>query len=156
MQEQIKRLCQKSFCGAYLRTMDPEKAAREAGYRDGFALLARKPVRRQLERMRGAAADQIRREDVLRRLAKLAFGQANDALQMAVSPEQTNLEQLDLSAVAEFKVTDKGSVEIKLVDRIRALETLFRMLEEGRESGTAELCQMLSEVVGEEGGWEHG
>ena len=39
--------------------------------------------------------------------------------------EEADLETLDLSAVAELKVTDKGGVEVKLIDRIRALEALF-------------------------------
>ena len=30
----------REFCAAYLRTMDPEQAAKAAGREDGFALLA--------------------------------------------------------------------------------------------------------------------
>ena len=72
--------------------------------------------------------------------------------------EQENtveLEKLDLSAVAELKVTDKGGVEIKLVDRIRALESLFHMLESSGEGNASELYQVLAEAAGEEGSWEH-
>ena len=56
---------QRDFCRAYLRTMDPERAAGESGCGDGFAMLATKAVRERLEKMRTAAADQICREDVL-------------------------------------------------------------------------------------------
>ena len=63
----------RAFCTAYLRTMDPEQAAEAAGREDGFAALALQSVRRRLERMRGAAAGELRREDALRRLAQLAF-----------------------------------------------------------------------------------
>ena len=152
-----KRDCemQRQFCRAYLRTMDPEQAAAEAGCGDGFAFLATKPVRERLEKMRETAAGQIRREDVLRRLAQLAFGRANDAARLALQAGQADPEKLDLSAVAELKVTDKGGVEIKLVDRVRALETLYGLLE-GGGGGAEELYRALADAAGEEGGWDHG
>lgn len=144
------------FCNAYLRTMDPERAAAEIGRHDGFALLGRKAVQKQLEKLRANAAGQIRREDVLRRLAQMAFGRANDAVRLALLPGEVDVEELDLSAVAEFKVTDKG-VEVKLVDRVRALETLFHLLESGGEGGAEELYRALEEAAGQmEGAWGNG
>lgn len=139
----------RAFCAAYLRTMDPEQAAREAGRENGFALLARKGVRKRLEKMRSAAAGELRREDALRRLAQLAFGRANDAARLALSPREVDPEDLDLSAVAELKVTDKGGVEVKLVDRVRALETLCGLLEEHEGGGAEELYQALENAAGE-------
>ena len=58
----------------------------------------------------------------------LAFGRADDVLRLALRPGETELSGLDLTAVAEFKATEKG-LEIKLVDRLRALELLFSLLE---------------------------
>lgn len=134
--------------------MDPERAAVEAGRKDGFALLSSGDVQARLERMRADAAAQIRREDVLRRLAQLAFGRANDAVRLALGQRDADLEALDLSAVAEFRVTDKGGVEVKLVDRVRALETLWGLLDSGGQGAEA-LCRALAEVA-EDGGWEDG
>ena len=150
-----RRESEARFCRAYLRTMDPERAAAEAGRKDGFALLEQETVRSRLEIMRSGAAAQVRREDVLRRLAQLAFGRANDAVRLALQAGQADPEKLDLSAVAELKVTDKGGVEIKLVDRVRALETLYGLLE-GGGGGAEELYRALADAAGEEGGWEHG
>ena len=145
-----------AFCRAYLRTMDPERAAGESGYGDGFAMLATKAVRERLEKMRTAAADQICREDVLRRLAQLAFGSAGGAARLALRRGEDDPGTLDLSAVAELKVTDKG-VEVKLVDRVRALETLCSLLESGEGHGAEELYRALAEAAEEaEGGWENG
>ena len=132
------------FCRAYLRTMDPERAAREAGCRDGYAQLAAERTQRRLEQMREAAVGQLRREDALRRLAQLAFGQANDGVELA------------LSAVAEVRVTDKGGVEVKFVDRVRALEALCGLLGGDTGRGAEELLQALSAAGDEEGAWEHG
>ena len=145
-----------AFCRAYLRTMDPERAAAESGHRDGFALLGRKRIQERLEKMRSDAAGQLRRDDAVRRLAQLAFGRANDAVKLALHAGGTDPDQLDLSAVAEFKVTDKG-VEVKLVDRVRALETLCSLLESGEGHGAEELYRALVEAAEEaEGGWENG
>ena len=145
-----------AFCRAYLRTMDPERAAAESGHRDGFALLGRKRIQERLEKMRSDAAGQLRRDDAVRRLAQLAFGRANDAVKLALHAGGTDPDQLDLSAVAEFKVTDKG-VEVKLVDRVRALETLCSLLESGEGHGAEELSRALAEAAEEaEGGWENG
>ena len=68
------------FCRAYLRTMDPERAAAEINRRDGYTMLGRKTTQQHLEQMRSAAAATVKREDILRQLAKLAFGGAEDAV----------------------------------------------------------------------------
>lgn len=144
-----------SFCRTYLQTMDPDRAAAEIGHQNGYGLLASKAMQDRLEKMRCGAASQLRREDVLRRLAQLAFGGANDAVYLALHAGEADPKTLDLSAVAEFKVTDKGGVEIKLADRVRALETLCGLLENGGSSGTEDLYRVLAESVREEE-WDHG
>ena len=105
--------------------------------------------------MRSAAAGELRREDALRRLAQLAFGRANDAVRLALGPREVDPETLELSAVAEFKVTDKG-VEVKLVDRVRALETLCGLLEEDGGSGAEELYRALEDAAGQMGDGGYG
>ena len=65
----------------------------------------------------------ISRQDVTRRLAELAFGKANDCVKLALE-EDLCLDDLDLSLLSEVKRNDKGTVEIKLIDRLRALEQL--------------------------------
>ena len=68
-------------------------------------------------------AGEIRRQDVTRRLAELAFGKANDCVRLALEDDPC-LDKLDLSLLSEVKRNDKGTVEIKLIDRLRALEQL--------------------------------
>ena len=72
---------------------------------------------------------EIRRQDVTRRLAELAFGKANDCVRLALE-DQPSLDRLDLSLLSEVKRNDKGTVEIKLIDRLRALEQLALVAEE--------------------------
>ena len=72
----------------------------------------------------------VSREDVTRRLAELAFGRANDCVRLALE-DDPKLGKLDLSLLSEVKRNDKGTVEIKLIDRLRALEQLAAVAEEG-------------------------
>ena len=65
-------------------------------------------------------------EDVARRLAELAFGQANDCVRLVLEQEPS-LTKLDLSLLSEVKRSEKGAVEVKLIDRLRALEQLSKM-----------------------------
>lgn len=63
------------------------------------------------------------REDVARRLAELAFGKANDCVRLVLE-EEPALEELDLGLLSEIKRDKKGAVEVRLVDRLKALEQL--------------------------------
>ena len=71
----------------------------------------------------------VSREDVTRRLAELAFGRANDCGRLALE-DDPKLGKLDLSLLSEVKRNEKGTVEIKLIDRLRALEQLALVAEE--------------------------
>ena len=77
-------------------------------------------------RIRGG---EIRQRDVTRRLAELAFGKANDCVRLALE-DDPSLDKLDLSLLSEVKRNDKGTVEIKLIDRLRALEQLALVAQE--------------------------
>ena len=77
----------------------------------------------------------IRRQDVVRRMAELAFGKANDCVRLVLEDEPT-VDKLDLSLLSEVKRNDKGTVEIKLIDRLRALEQLSQAA--GQEDGDME------------------
>ena len=69
---------------------------------------------------------QITRTDVARRLAELAFGRANDCVRLVLG-EQENLDGLDLSLLTELKRNEKGTLEVRLVDRLKALEQLAEL-----------------------------
>ena len=74
----------------------------------------------------------VSREDVTRRLAELAFGKANDCVRLALE-DDPKLGRLDLSLLSEVNRNDKGTVEIKLIDRLRALEQLAQVAGENNE-----------------------
>jgi hypothetical protein len=89
---------------------------------------------------------QVKREDVVRRLAELAFGRANDCVKLVLD-ENASLDLLDLSLLSEVKRNDKGTVEVRLIDRLRALEQLQLL---AAENG-ADVEAFLKALQGENG-----
>ena len=90
----------------------------------------------------------VRREDVTRRLAELAFGSANDCVRLALE-DAPRLEELDLSLLSEIKRNEKGTVEIRLIDRLKALEQLAQAAGR-READPEEFLRALQDGAGEE------
>lgn len=90
---------------------------------------------------------EIRKADVIRRLAELAFGKANDCVRLVLE-EERNISKLDLSQLCEVRRNDKGTVEVKLVDRLRALQQLTEVIGE-EETDMVSFLQALQ--GGEEG-----
>ena len=88
---------------------------------------------------------QIRKQDVARRLAELAFGRANDCVRL-VMEESCDLESLDLSLLSEVRRNDKGTVEVRLIDRLQVLEQLSAMT----EGAQTELDTFLQSLQGGE------
>jgi hypothetical protein len=88
---------------------------------------------------------QLQRVDVARRLAELAFGRANDCVRLVLDNEMA-LDKLDLSLLSEVKRNDKGTVEVKLVDRLKALEQLAILAQENGE----DLESFLKALQGDE------
>lgn len=83
--------------------------------------MGRKSVDKDLERR--IRKGDIRQQDVTRRLAELAFGRVNDCVRLALE-ENPELDELDLSLLSEVKRSEKGAVEIKLIDRMQVLQQL--------------------------------
>ena len=75
---------------------------------------------------------QLTKEDIARRLAELAFGKANDCVKLVLQDDAV-LERLDLSLLTEVKRNDKGTIEVRLVDRLKALEQLALLASAGGE-----------------------
>ena len=135
------------FCREFLISMDPNRAAKSIGRADGYALLRKSEVSERLKWMR--RMELPTRQDILRRLGQMAFGRVSDAAKLA-SRELVEAGELDLSDVAELKITDKGT-EMKLIDRVQALETLWGLLEEGGEDGMERFLHALKTEDDKEG-----
>lgn len=93
------------------------------------------------------------RKAVLRQIRKLAESRVNDAVRLAFLSEEElgELAKLDLSAVAEFKRNSNGTVEVKFIDRLAALQWLMdRAEEDPKAQRLYEALEGAAEQVGEE------
>ena len=84
---------------------------------------------------------EISMQDVRRLLAELACGKVNDCVRLALE-EEPALEKLDLRLLAGVKKNDSGTVEIKLIDRLKILEQLAQVARE-EENGMDGFLQAL-------------
>ena len=89
----------------------------------------------------------LQRRDIQRRLAELAFGRAHACVKLVLE-DSPQVDELDLSLLSEVKRSDRGAVEVKLIDRLRALEALSGMV--GHEEG--EMKAFLQALRGGEDG----
>ena len=71
----------------------------------------------------------VSRQDVRRMLAELACGKVNDCVRLALEQEP-KLDRLDLRLLAGVKRNDNGTVEVKLIDRLKILEQLAEVAQE--------------------------
>lgn len=134
-QERVRR-----FAFRYLQTLDAEMAA-EGG--DGIALLSKSAVQKEIGRQRQLLAQQMTKADSLRRLYRLVFGRCNDCVKLVMT-EAVDLDSLDLSLLSELKRSEKGALEVKLLNRAELLRLLLDA--EGEDnSGALELLKALGE-----------
>lgn len=139
------------FCCLYAALGNAEEAAVKAGFGKDCALseaaacLRISAYRKKISALRNALCDD---GAVISGLRRLAFGSCSDAVILALaddvpSPEQ--ISQLDLFNVSEIKRIKGGSIEIKLFDRLKALEKLFELQNSFDDRGKASaLVQALT------------
>ena len=91
---------------------------------------------------------ELGREDVIEALKKIAFGRVNRGVELTYLSEPTAqlIRKMDLSAVAEFKRNANGTVEVKFVDRVKALSALYDMLGGGDANEAAEFLEALEQA----------
>ncbi len=80
---------------------------------------------------------ELDRDEILEALRRAALSTPNDAIALALAPEDTHVGSLDLWGVSEFKITSAGNVEIKFLDRIKAISLLLECAGGGEDSMSA-------------------
>jgi len=138
MRKELSRK-ERLFCDYYSKTRSSREAAFKAGYRilperAAEKLMSRKDIREmisQLDEMRKAKT-----ADISAGLRRAAFGSIADAIRLMfdenLNPEE--LDGLDLFCVSEIKRPKGGGMEIKFIDRLKALEKLQSLAETEREA----------------------
>ena len=97
----------------------------------------------------------MEREEILKEIKRLAGGRVNDAVRLAYLSEEElhEIEGLELSAVTEFKRSSNGTVELKFVDRLAALQWLSEQAEDPKRERLYEALERgAGSPVGDRGG----
>ena len=81
-------------------------------------------------------------EKIRQQLRKMAFGKPNDCVKLALC-EDVDIEKLDLSMLTEIKRSEKGTVEIKLLDRTKVPEQLAALADGGDDGSDRSLQALL-------------
>ena len=91
---------------------------------------------------------ELGREDVIEALKKIAFGRVNRGVELTYLSEPTAqlIRKMDLSAVAEFKRNANGTVEVKFVDRVKALSWNKAAAEGGDPRAQETLARLFVET----------
>ena len=92
-----------------------------------------------------AAREKMTRETAIRKLGQLATAPVNDAVKLAFLESGDGIDGLDLSGLAEFRRTDKGGVEVRLIDRAAILRELAVLTDQHTEEKAAAFFKALEE-----------
>ena len=87
------------------------------------------------------------RLSLLQQMHSLAKGPVNDVVHLSFLNEDNlgDLDRLDLSALAEFKRSDRGAVEMKFINRVEVLEKLLKLLEDSGKDQAEAFFRALKE-----------
>lgn len=122
-----------TFCCYYVMIGDVAESAVRAGFSretaltEGIRLLESENCRKIISRLKSTLSDY---GNVSAGLKRLAFGNCSDAVYLVFAdelPPPDVIERLDLFNVSEIKRVKGGGVEVKLFDRLKALEKLFEL-----------------------------
>ncbi len=94
------------------------------------------------------------RKRLLRQLEALARCRVNDAVKLAFlgGNELERIDGLDLTPLTEFKRSDKGSAEVRLVDRAAVIRLLIELSAGQEEQKAAEFFRAWEDKAEEQSG----
>lgn len=95
------------------------------------------------------------REDVIRQLWKIACSRPSGAVLLAYleQPSRETVRRLDLDAVSEFRRSSTGGIEIRFIDRVKALQALYELLGGGADADDSDAFFRALEEAGTEEAW---
>ena len=87
---------------------------------------------------------EILRSEIIGKIYELAFSKANDAISLAFLDEisEKKLRRLELGPLVEMHKLSNGTVDVKLVDRVKLLEMLLSVTQ--AQEGGEELARAIS------------
>ena len=139
---------EKLFCTYYLNCHSTYHAAKKAGYKESECekmekMLLREDIRAYLSDLDLKSDPVSLTKSAIRGLERLAFSQPSGIGEVFEGSG-------DLFCVSEIKKNEKGTVEIKFFDRIRALSTLYEIGKSIDESQSVPFFEALSNSAPDE------
>ena len=117
------------FCRMFVACRNTKEAAIKAGFTShpeitGLLLMAKKNIRKTIERLENET--KISSDEVRAGLRRIAFASSADAVRLLLTDDTSaiDIDSLDLFNVSEIKRAKGGGIEVKVFDRIKALEKL--------------------------------
>ena len=96
-------------------------------------------------RVKDGDSMELDRDEILEALRHVALSRPNDAISLALEPADSHVGSLDLWGVSEFKVSSTGAVEVKFLDRVKAISLLLECAGGGEDSMSALLNALEAE-----------
>lgn len=133
MAEKFSKEVVNAFCCYYAVLGNIEESAVKAGFPyenallNGIECLKSSACRKKIAEIKNILSENT---SVTAGLNRLAFGNCKDAVILAFAeelPPSHVIENLDLFNVSEIKRVKGGGVEVKLFDRLKALEKLYEL-----------------------------
>lgn len=92
----------------------------------------------------------MEQQRIERELWRLLNSKSNDAVKLAYFSQEDadRIDKLDLRGLVELKRSEKGAVEVKLIDRVRIIELLEQLEQREREEKLGSLLDGLREGEG--------
>lgn len=127
------------FCHCFALCANAREAASKSGYaspeRAGMKLMAKKEIREEIGRL---GLQKAEKNKIICGLKRLAFGSVADCLKLIMSEpeEKFSIEEMDFFNISEIKKPKGGGLEIKFFDRLKALEKLSTICDNGNDDSS--------------------
>ena len=146
---------EQSFCYHFHKLQNAKEAAIRCGVPPrraeefGKRLLLRKSILEEIRILEEQCADRQLLQKAKQGLLRIAFCSPSDSLSLLFgepSFSQESLAALDLFCISEIKVPRGGGLEIKLFDRIKALDLLSKLLFRSDSSDTISSGNLVAAI----------
>ncbi|MEG1448359.1 MAG: terminase small subunit [Oscillospiraceae bacterium] len=136
---------EKLFCLFYVFSGDVKESAIKCGYKKdqaekiGIRFLSKKQVREEIGKVRQQVFQANPKEVAKLGLWKIAFGDVRETISSVLNARKedgvADFQDADLFCVSEIKLGKNDVTEIKLFDKIKALEALAALSQSEKEKG---------------------
>ncbi len=141
---------EKLFCRYYAEHRTPREAAALAGYKNpeksGRQLTSQSRI---LDYSKKLSTLPPRMQEVADGLRRIAFGNITDVIKLVTAENIGDIdpEGLDLIMISELKMPRGGGIEVKLQDRVKALERLQQIAANTAEESQSSFFGALSKTA---------